>query len=153
MFKKIQPNPFLIIEKVTSNFQTLQEYAIDSQLQNEGCFVPQVVAKWIRWIPPINGNFKLNLDGSRVENRSASGWVIRNSNCIIKMATSRHMSNASIIIAKCMTFRDSVLAAENNGLLNLEIEGDSKVVIDSYNKKSNIPSFIMLLMKDIWKIT
>ena len=126
---------------------------IDSQLQNEGCFVPQVVEKWICWIPLISGNFKLNLDGSRVENRSTLGWVIRNSNGIIKMATSRHMSNASIIIAKCMAFRDSVLAAENNGLLNLEIEGDSKVVIDSYNKKSNIPSFIMLLMKDIWKIT
>ena len=59
------------------------------------------------------------------------------------------MGNASIIIVACMTFRDSVLAAKNNGLLNVEIEGDLKVVIDSYNKKINIPSSLMLLMEDI----
>ena len=46
-----------------------------------------------------------------------------------------------------------VLAVKNNGMLNLEIEEDSKMVIDNYNKKSNIPSFIMLLMENIWKIT
>lgn len=34
-----------------------------------------------------------------------------------------------------MTFRDGVLAARYNGILNLEVEGDSKVVVDSYNKK------------------
>ena len=61
------------------------------------------------------------------------------------MATSRHTCNASIIIAECITFRDGVLTAKNNGFLNLEIESDSKVMIDSYNKKkSNISSSIML---------
>ena len=63
------------------------------------------------------------------------------------------MGNVSIIIAECMAFRDGVLAAKNNGFLNLEIKGDSKVVIDSCNKKSNISSSIMLLTEDIWKIT
>ena len=29
-----------------------------------------------QWIPPINGRFKVNLDGSRINNISASGWVI-----------------------------------------------------------------------------
>ena len=52
-----------------------------------------------------------------------------------------------------MTSRDGVLNTKNNGFLNLDIEGDSKVVIDGYNKKSNIPSSIMLLMEDVWKIT
>ena len=35
----------------------------------------------------------------------------------------------------------------------LEIEGDSKIVIDCYNKRINIPSSIMLLMEDIWKLS
>ena len=69
------------------------------------------------------------------------------------MAASRHIGNASVIIAKCMALRDGMLAAKNNGFLNLEIEGDSKIVIDCYNKKSNIPSSIMLLMEDIWKLS
>ena len=126
VFKKIQPNIFLVIEKATYNFQSLQEYVIDLQLQNEGRFVPWVVKKLIHWIPPISGNFKLNFNGSKEENRSAWGWVIRDSNGIIKITTSKHMGNASIIIVACITFRDGVLATKNNGLLNVEIEGDLK---------------------------
>ena len=45
-----------------------------------------------------------------------------------------------------------MLAVKFNELLNLEIEGDSKIVIDSYNKKSDIFSSIMLLMENIGKI-
>ena len=38
-------------------------------------------------------------------------------------------------------------------LLNLEIESDLKIVIDSYNKRINIFSSITLLMKDIEKLS
>ena len=70
------------------------------------------------------------------------------------MDANRHMSNVSIIIEECMTFRDDLLVVKNNEFLNLEIEGDLKVVMDDYNKKkSNIPNFIILLMEDIWRIT
>ena len=52
-----------------------------------------------------------------------------------KMDASRHISNVSIIIEECMTFRDDLLVVKNNEFLNLEIEGDLKVVMDDYNKK------------------
>ena len=84
-----------------------------------------------------------------MENKSTLGWVIRDSNGTIKIVTSRHIGNPSIIIAECMTLRDDMLAAKNNRFLNLEIEGDSKIIIDCNNKKNNIHSSIMLLMKDI----
>ena len=54
---------------------------------------------------------------------------------------------------ECIALIDGVLAANNNGFVDLEIEGDSKVIIDSYNKKSNLPSSIILLMGDIWKLS
>ena len=57
---------------------------------------------------------------------SALGWVISDSNGTIKIATSRHISNASKVTAKCITLRDNMLAAKNNEFLNLEIEGDLK---------------------------
>ena len=50
-----------------------------------------------------------------------------------------------------MALRDGVLATKKKGYLNLEIEGDLKIVIDYYNKRINIPSYIMLLKEDIWK--
>lgn len=107
MFKKIQPNLFL--KKVTFNFQNLQEY---------------VVEKWVRQIPPISRNFKLNFDGSMVKNRSVSRWVIRNSNGIIQMIANKHMDDALIIITKYMTFKDGVLVVKNNEFLNPENEND-----------------------------
>ena len=60
------------------------------------------------------------------------------------MVGSKHLVNASIINAKC------VALISCNGFFNLEIEGDSKVIIDCYNKKSSLPSSIILLMEDIW---
>ena len=40
----------------------------------------------------------------------------------IKMATSKHLANASIIIAKCMALKDGVLTIKKNVFLDLEIE-------------------------------
>ena len=57
------------------------------------------------------------------------------SNVIIKMAKSKHLANNSIIIVECMALRHGILATKNNGFLNLKIEGNSKVIIDCYNKK------------------
>ena len=45
-----------------------------------------------------------------------------------------------------------VLATTNNGFSNLEIEGNSKVNIDGYNKKSSLHSSIILLMEDIRRL-
>ena len=126
VFRKIKPNPFLIIEKATLTFQNLHKFINDTYLNNEGCNVPRKVEKWILWIPPINGRFKLNFDCSRINNISASGWVNRDSNGIIQMAGSRHLGNALIIIA----LRYGVLTAVYYEFSNLEIERDSKVIID-----------------------
>ena len=65
------------------------------------------------------------------------------------MAGSKHLGNALIINVECVALSDGVLATRLNGFFNLEIEGDSKVIIDYYNKKSSLPSSIILLMEDI----
>ena len=54
-------------------------------LSNEGHIISHKVEKWIRWIPLINGRFKFNFDDSRINNISASSWIIRDSNGIIKL--------------------------------------------------------------------
>ena len=69
------------------------------------------------------------------------------------MTGSRHLDNALIITTECGALRDGILATIYNCLSNLEIEGNSKVVIDCYNKKSSAPSSIILLMEDIWRLS
>ena len=49
--------------------------------------------------------------------------------------------------------RDDVLATIYNGFTKLEIEGDSKVIINCYNRRSSSPSSIILLMGDIWRLS
>ena len=93
---------------------------------NKGHNVPRTIERWIRWILPINGRFKLNFDGSRTNNISTSSWVIRDSNECIKVAGSRQLGNASIITAKCIALRDGVLTAAYNGFSNLELKGIPK---------------------------
>ena len=64
---------------------------------------------------------------------------------IIRMVACRHIDNSSIIFVKCMTFRDGNLTANSKDLLGLEIEGDSKIVVDCYKKKINIFSYIFVI--------
>ena len=70
-------------------------------------------------------------------------------NGIIKLSACRHLGKTSIIVTECMTFRDGILAAKNNRLLSLKIEGDSKIMIDYYSKRISIPCSIKILMEDI----
>ena len=149
VFKKIKFNPFLIIEKAISMFQNFHEFMNDIYLNNERHIVLRKVEKLIRWIPLINKILKLNFDDSRINYFSASSWVIRDSNRIIKLTGIRYLGNASIIITECVVLRDGVLTVIYNDFTNLEIERDSKVIIDSYNRISSSLRSIILFMKVI----
>ena len=106
LFRKIQPNPFLVIEKATLIYKNLQDYLIDPYQLHGRHSITRRIEKWIRWIPHINGRFKLNFNGSKIHNTSVLGWVIRDSNGIIKMVACRHIGNSSIIVVECMVLRD-----------------------------------------------
>lgn len=83
----------------------------------------------------------------RINNTSASGWVIRDTNETIKKMQNKHVGNASIIIAKCEALRDGVLTARFNDFSNLEIKAGTKVIIDCYNK---IVVFVAQLLFNGW---
>ena len=84
---------------------------------------------------------------------SVSGWNIRDSNEIIKVTRNRYLGNDSIIMTKCVDLRDGIVVIIYNDFLNLEMEGDRKVIINCYNKKDSLLNSIMLLMEDICKLS
>ena len=45
------------------------------------------------------------------------------------------------------------LASKNNEFLDLVIKSDSKIVINRFNKKSNLASSIMLQIDDVWRLS
>ena len=48
--------------------------------------------------------------------------MLSNVNTIVKTVGSRHLTDASIIITKCVVLRDGIISIKYNSLLNLEIE-------------------------------
>ena len=48
-----------------------------------------------------------------------------------------------------VALRYGVLVAIYNDFLNFEIEENSKIIIDCYNRRSNSPNSIILLIEDI----
>ena len=54
----------------------------------------------------------MNFDGSMIESKSGSGWVIRDSNGIIKLSAFRHLAKTSIIVTEHITLRDGILVAK-----------------------------------------
>ena len=53
----------------------------------------------------------------------------------IKMAGNKHLGHASIITTECVVLRDGILASKLDGFSNMEMERDSKITIDRFNKK------------------
>ena len=53
----------------------------------------------------------------------------------IKMAGNKHLGHASIITTECVVLTDGVIAAKLYGFSNMEIERDSKIIIDRFNNK------------------
>lgn len=71
----------------------------------------------------------MNFDGCKVENKCGSSWVNRDSNRSINM-TPCYLNNTSIIIVEYIILIDDILVVKNNYHLSIEIQNDSKIVID-----------------------
>ncbi|KAL6175781.1 hypothetical protein ACLB2K_052420 [Fragaria x ananassa] len=78
---------------------------------------------------------KINFYGSVQERAVAGGFVFRDSNDMVLLAAAKSFGNATIPTAEATTLRDSLAKAKDQGFLNIQIEGNSKVVIDAINER------------------
>ena len=69
------------------------------------------------------------------------------------MTRSKHLGNESIITMECVALIYKVLMVKLNDFFNLEIEGNSKVIINYYNKKNSLSILIIILINDILGLT
>lgn len=89
--------------------------------------------KDVWWVKPPIGSYKLNFDGSKLQDGSAScGFIIRNdSGRIVIMGAKSVNHRNSILMAEAWAMREGVRAALAAGIKNLTVEGDNLVVINS----------------------
>ena len=62
----------------------------------------------------------------------------------IKMAGNKHLGHASIITTECVVLTDGVIAVKLYGFSNMEIERDSKIIIDRFNNNIYIYIYIYI---------
>ncbi|KAL6143373.1 hypothetical protein ACLB2K_054068 [Fragaria x ananassa] len=107
----------------------------------------------IKWLPPPCNLVKLNFDGSVCHNKkAAAGFVIRDHEGNPILAGSRCVGNTSVPIAECSALRDGLFHAFCNDIRRVQVEGDSKLIIDLINNRSPLlgDSVLSLVMLAVW---
>ena len=79
---------------------------------------------------------KLNFDGSVLHSKdSAAGFVLRDRNGVPILGSAKKLGLSTVICAEASGLKAGLQAALLHGHKNLEVEGDSKVLVDSINDK------------------
>ncbi|KAL6198986.1 hypothetical protein ACLB2K_028774 [Fragaria x ananassa] len=106
----------------------------------------------IRWLPAPDRTLKINFDGSSSNTSAASGVIFRDSEGNPVFASSRNMGITSVPIAEAAALRDNLINAKTKGYTDIQVEWDSKMVINAVNEKISPPWRIQQIVQDIKKI-
>ncbi|KAL6227690.1 hypothetical protein ACLB2K_001647 [Fragaria x ananassa] len=105
------------------------------------------IVKQIMGIPiPINNQNDRCVWGPAA---NACGTIIRNSEGVPIITSSKNIGKASVPTTEATTLRDSILIAKNKGLTRIIVEGDSKIIIDAVNGKISTPWRLQQIIEDI----
>lgn len=104
----------------------------------------------IKWKSLDQGFTKLNFDGSVVNNQSASiSFIIRDEEECPVFADTRKVMAYHVPITKAVALQEGLCAAIRQNFLKVQVEGDSKIIIDCVFNKCFVPWQLKLIIKDI----
>ena len=103
----------------------------------------------IKWQAPPLSCFKLNFDGSVTNCSAACGFVIRDGDGRPIVAEASNAGKTTVPVAEATALRNGLVAAKQKGLRRLQVEGDSKLVIDAVNGVSAPPWRLKKIIEDI----
>ena len=104
----------------------------------------------IKWKPPYDGFSKLNFDGSVIKDRSAStGFVIRDQQSHPIFAGSKRVPTDHVPTSEALALREGLYFALRRNICKIQVEGDSKLIIDCVLKNCSVPWRLKTLVKDI----
>ncbi|KAL6200210.1 hypothetical protein ACLB2K_029992 [Fragaria x ananassa] len=104
----------------------------------------------IKWHPPPPNSPKANFDGSLLPPSCvASGFVVRNSDGIPILATSQNLGRLDILLAEDVALCVGMQLLATYTTQPINVEGDSKILLDALNGRSQIPWRLKVLVRDI----
>ncbi|KAL6134388.1 hypothetical protein ACLB2K_066620 [Fragaria x ananassa] len=101
--------------------------------------MPQGNKMDIRWFPPSHYRVEINFDGSVRSNFAAGGFIVRIKIGKSLVAACFNLGTIVVLVAEVIALRNSLIYVKNQGLAKVEVEGDSKLVIDVMNGVLSTP--------------
>ncbi|KAL6125203.1 hypothetical protein ACLB2K_073262 [Fragaria x ananassa] len=100
------------------------------------------------------GQVKINFDGSVIQQTSdaAAGFILRNDVGCPLIASVRNLGKTTVPIAESTALRDSLLKAQEIGIQDLLVEGDSSLIINCVNEKFKCLWRLLQIIQDTNKI-
>lgn len=147
VFRQIPPHPTKVFNSVV---------AIGSAYWSQNPKVPMKKVSsshHIKW-HPLRPNFvKLNFDGYVAPNLSATnGFVIRDEFGSPLLTDSKNIVRSSVPVAEARAVRDALWSAREKNFSRIQVEDNSKLVIDCINQNYFILWRLKSLIKDIISI-
>ena len=101
----------------------------------------------VRWRRPDQGKLKLNIDGSAQGNSglAGGGGVLRDNQGNWVLGYSRKIERTTSFLAELWALRDGLHLCLSNNHLDVEVELDAKIIVDSNQTSQYLPSCSWLL--------
>jgi ribonuclease HI len=106
----------------------------------------------IKWKPPVEGRYKVNYDGAifRNTNEAGLGVIIRNARGeVMGSLCQRVPFPHSIEAVEASAARCAIQFAKDLGLMEIDLEGDSKIVVDALLLSGPCITFYGHIIEDI----
>ncbi|KAM5582295.1 hypothetical protein ABKV19_002615 [Rosa sericea] len=147
VFRNVNPNPQSVVAASAATMGIVRS----TEEQAERVF-SQNKQTTIRWTTPSACAVKLNFDGSVNGTSAAGGFVIRDVHGRPLIAATEQVGTTTVPLAEAIALRNGLVCALERGHNRIEVEGDSKLVIDAVNKVVHPPWRLLKIIQDIQAI-
>lgn len=108
--------------------------------------------RWVAWSKPAIGQWKINTDGSKKENHTSGGGVIRNEKGDLVYGFSHPYTHSEILHAQLQAIIDGLIYSHTLGLDNVIIETNSEVAAQMIQKIKPAQWSCLYLLRQIWSM-
>ncbi|GLU12078.1 hypothetical protein SLE2022_287860 [Rubroshorea leprosula] len=117
-------------------------------------FVKSQAPRWISWQPPVPPFYKLNTDGSRLQETglASAGGVVRDHLGAFIQGFSMNIGLGSISLAELWGCREGLILCRSRGLKHLVVEMDSSSAVQVINGLKKHDSLAVVLVSDIRRL-
>lgn len=99
--------------------------------------------------PPSLNSVKLNFDGSVIKGKRVTGFVLRNCSGQLIQVAAYPIGMSTVLRAEAVDLRNGVRMTVQLDIKNIIIEGDIKIIIDTFRGISSVPWQVQLLIQDV----